>query len=149
MNPAQKFSKILVAIDGSENSMTAADIAISMAKRNDAELVALHVLRIPNTALYLTTTKQYNEFARKIKQDVNGWFNRIRKKAKENQVEVKTDVIEVTPNVAAAIVDYADKKKVNIIIIGSRGGSSFKKLLLGSVTAEVVIYASCPVLVIK
>ncbi len=149
MIPTQKFSKILVAIDGSENSMTAADIAISMAKRNDAEIIALHVLHIPNSALYLTTTKQYEEFTKKIKQDLDVWFNRIRKRAKENKVEVKTVVIEVTHNVAADIVDYANKKKVSIIIIGTRGRSGFKKLLLGSIAAEVVIYAQCPVLVIK
>ena len=77
------------------------------------------------------------------------WFNRIRKRARENKVEVKTVVIEVTHNVAADIVDYANKKKVSIIIIGTKGRSGFKKLLLGSIAAEVVIYAQCPVLVIK
>jgi nucleotide-binding universal stress UspA family protein len=55
-----------VAIDGSEDSMTAVDVAISMAKKNDAELVALHVLRIPNTALYLTLPNDMKNLQEKL-----------------------------------------------------------------------------------
>ena len=40
----EKFSSVLVSIDGSEASMKAADYAIMTAKRNDAQLTALHVL---------------------------------------------------------------------------------------------------------
>jgi nucleotide-binding universal stress UspA family protein len=49
----QQISKILVAIDGSEESMLAADCAIDMAKKNDAELIALNVIDIKY--LYSTT----------------------------------------------------------------------------------------------
>lgn len=149
MNPNQKFSKILVPVDGSKNSMTAADFAVSIAKRNDAELVALYALHVPNTELYLTSGKHYEEFVKKNQQDINKWFDTIGKKAKESQVKFKSEVIKVTPNVAAAIVEYAERKKMDLVVIGTRGRSGFKKLLLGSVASGVVTYASCPVLVIK
>ena len=149
MDPTQKFSKILVAIDGSENSMIAADFAIEIAKRNDAELVALHVSHVPSTELYLTPPKQYKEFIKKYDQDFEGWVGKISKKAKERQVKAKADVIKDAPNVVAAIVDYADKKNINLIVVGTRGRSGFKKLLLGSVATGIVMYASCPVMVIK
>jgi nucleotide-binding universal stress UspA family protein len=110
MVTTQKFSKILVAIDGSENSMTATDFAMSIAKRNKAELIALHVSHVSNTELYLTTAKQYEEFVKKYKRDLEGWVNIIRKKAKEHKIEIKVDIIKVTSGVVASIVDYADKK---------------------------------------
>ncbi len=148
MNP-EKFSKILVAIDGSKNSMSAAEYAVSIAQRNKAELVALHVLHVPNTELYLTSGKKYEEFVDKNQRELDKSFEIISKKAKENQVKFRTEIIKVLPNIAAGIVTYADKRKFDLIIIGTRGRSGFKKLVLGSVASEVVTYSSCPVLVIK
>jgi nucleotide-binding universal stress UspA family protein len=46
-------------------------------------------------------------------------------------------------------VDYAEKNKVDLIVVGTRGRSGFTKLLLGSVASGVVTYASCPVMVVK
>ena len=48
-----------------------------------------------------------------------------------------------------AIVDYAEKNKVDLIVTGTKGRSGFTKLLLGSVASGVVTYASCPVMVVK
>jgi len=149
MRLVQRFSKILVAIDFSENSMRAAEFAISIAERNQAQLIVLHVLHVPNTELYLTTGKKYKEFSIKIGRDLQGWFAKINKTAEENKVKVKTEVIKVTPNVATAIAEYADKNGMDLIIVGTRGRSGLKKLLLGSVASGVVAYASCHVLVIK
>ena len=52
-------------------------------------------------------------------------------------------------NIAGGIVDYAEENNIDLIIIGTRGRSGFKKLLLGSVASHVVTYAHCPVLVVK
>jgi nucleotide-binding universal stress UspA family protein len=40
-------------------------------------------------------------------------------------------------------------EKANLIVIGTRGRSGLKKLMLGSVASDVVTYAHCPVLVVK
>ena len=47
------------------------------------------------------------------------------------------------------MVDLADKENVDLIVIGTRGTTGFKKLLLGSVALEVVTYSYCSVLVIR
>jgi len=47
------------------------------------------------------------------------------------------------------IVDFAEENNIDLIVIGTRGRSGFKKLLLGSVASHVVTYAHCPVLVVK
>jgi nucleotide-binding universal stress UspA family protein len=46
-------------------------------------------------------------------------------------------------------VNYADKENVDVIVIGTKGKSGPKKLLLGSLAIGVVTYATMPVLVIK
>jgi nucleotide-binding universal stress UspA family protein len=48
-----------------------------------------------------------------------------------------------------AIVSYADKENIDLIVIGTRGRSGFSKKLLGSVALGVVTHASCPVIVVK
>lgn len=44
---------------------------------------------------------------------------------------------------------YAEKENVDLIVVGTRGRSGFKRLLLGSIASGVVTYAHCPVLVVK
>jgi nucleotide-binding universal stress UspA family protein len=46
-------------------------------------------------------------------------------------------------------VIYSEKNNVDLIVVGTRGRTGFKKILLGSVAGGVVTYAHCPVLVIK
>ena len=52
-------------------------------------------------------------------------------------------------SIEAAIVEYAESHGVDLIIIGTRGRSGLKKMLLGSVASGVVTYATCPVMVVK
>ena len=75
--------------------------------------------------------------------------DKVKKKAKENGVKVRTDVVLGISSVVKEIVEYAEKNKIDIIVIGSRGLSGIKKMLLGSVASGVVTYAHCPVLVTK
>lgn len=63
-------------------------------------------------------------------------------------MQIKSEIISST-NIAEAIVDYAEEKNFKLIVIGTRGKSGFKKLLLGSVASSVITYAHCPVLVVK
>jgi nucleotide-binding universal stress UspA family protein len=64
-------------------------------------------------------------------------------------VTVKADVIIATTSIVKEIVEYAENCKIDMIVIGSRGMTGFKKLLLGSVASGVVTYSHCPVLVVK
>jgi nucleotide-binding universal stress UspA family protein len=152
-----KFSKILVTVDGSNESMDAADYAIAMAKKedNDAQLIALHVLFSQlgyaySTNLFgLVTPSSINELLKDAKHEAQQWFDKIKEKMYENDIQLKTEVVVSSTSVVAAIVDYAEHENVDLIVIGSRGRSGFKKLLLGSTASGVVTYATCPVLVVK
>ena len=57
--------------------------------------------------------------------------------------------IERGINAAPAIIDYADANDVDLIVMGSHGRRGFRRLMLGSVTAEVVRSARRPVLVVR
>ena len=62
---------------------------------------------------------------------------------------MKTEIIEELYSVPSAIVNYAEAMEADLIVIGGTGRTGFKKLLLGTVSGEVVRYSRCPVLVVK
>jgi nucleotide-binding universal stress UspA family protein len=61
----------------------------------------------------------------------------------------ETAIIEAETSAASTIVDYAESKNVDLLIIGSRGRTGLKKMLIGSTASAVVKYAHCPVLVVR
>jgi nucleotide-binding universal stress UspA family protein len=157
------FSKILVSIDGSQPSMDAADYAIEMAKRDNAELIAIHVLSAklevyehnPQPLLFglPATPSSVNNMIETSKQEVQGWLDRIKQQLlhddENKEVKLRTEVIISSTTIAAEIVDYAQQQNVDLIVMGTKGRSGFKRLLLGSTALGVVTYAHCPVLVVK
>jgi nucleotide-binding universal stress UspA family protein len=152
------FSKMLVAIDGSDASMDAADHAIFISKEYNTELLyALHVIHpadidlsfgqikeeIPPSSYYVVANINNNNY-----KEAQKYLDKVKLKANEQNIQIKTEVI-ASINVAGGIVDYSEDKDVNLIVVGTRGKSGFKKVLLGSVAGDVVTYAHCPVLVVK
>jgi len=139
------FSKALVAIDGSDPSMDAADYAIYISEKYNSELYALNVMRVDFDLFGPTETPKH---IIEMKKQAQEYLDKVKLKANEKNIQIKTDII-ASLNVAGGIVEYAENKNINLIVVGTRGISGFKKLLLGSVASGIVTYAHCPVLVIK
>ena len=139
------FYKILVAIDGSDPSMDAADYAISISKEYNSELYALYVIRAD---VDLFGVHQNSEYTATMKNEGEKYLDKVKLNAAENNIQIKTEII-ASINVAGGIVDYAKQKNIDLIVIGTRGSSGFKKLLVGSVAANTITYAHCPVMVVK
>ena len=59
------------------------------------------------------------------------------------------NIIISASSIVGEIIEFADKEKVDLIILGTRGRTGFKKLLLGSVAEGVVTHSSCPVMVVR
>jgi nucleotide-binding universal stress UspA family protein len=139
------FYKILVAIDGSDPSMDAADYAISLSKEYNTELYALYVIRAD---VDLFGVHPNSEYTTTMKNEGQEYLDKVKLKAAEKNVQIKTEII-ASINIAGGIVDYAQQNNIDLIVIGTRGSSGFKKLLLGSVAANTITYAHCPVMVVK
>ena len=151
----RNFSKILVAIDGSEISMKAAVYAIDIVKKNKSHLIALTVLEISTprriSSSFITAPTYGLKELEEKRKEAQQWLDKFEKlAAKENNVKLESEIIEdPISRVGSAIVGYAERENVDLIVIGSRGRTGFKKMLLGSVASDVVTYAHCPVMVVK
>ena len=76
-------------------------------------------------------------------------LDEVKQKAFKNNIDIKTDIIIGKTSVVKSIVEYAEEHKIDLIVVGTRGMSGIKKMLLGSTASGVVTYAHCPVMVVK
>jgi nucleotide-binding universal stress UspA family protein len=144
------FSRILVAVDGSKSSMDAADYAIDMAKIFNAQLTTLTVSHISMSSYGLAALPDAIKQAKeKHALESKQWFDKVSQNAKRNDVQIRTELIDSQMSVDGTIVEYAESHDIDLIILGTKGRSGIKKLLLGSVATGVVKYATCPIMVVK
>jgi nucleotide-binding universal stress UspA family protein len=153
IDTTKSYSRILIPVDGSEPSRNAAHYGISLAVRYNAKLVVLNVDNLNSIkktfSSFITAPTYGTEEMEQKKEAMQKFLDEILKIAEESSVEVKTQIIEESESVIQAILEYAENERADLIIVGTRGNSKFKKLLLGSITEGVVTYAHCPVLVVK
>ena len=150
------FSKILIPVDGSINSMKAIDYAVDLADKYKSELLALHVLYSQSgfafhkeTVAGTITSSSLSDLNLEAKQEAEKWFEEINKRAEERNVQIKTEVVFTVISIVEGILTYAEKENINLIIIGSKGKSGWKKLIVGSVASGISTYAHCPILIVK
>jgi nucleotide-binding universal stress UspA family protein len=144
------FTKILVAMhESSKSADKAVDYATSIAKDYNAMLVVLYVVRTQVNLDTVTLPSHVIDFKKQAQAYLTKISEKIHKQSDtENIVKVKTEIV-ASLKIADAIVDYAKDKHIDLIVVGPRGRSKLKSLVLGSVTSDVVRLANCPVLTVR
>jgi len=135
-----KINKILVTVDGSENSKRAGDYAIKMGQELSADVIALHIV---------PAGKYFPEqnLEKGIRHDY-AYLDKISEQSDSAGVDLKTAIIKAKSSVVDEITEYAEKENIDLIVIGIRSISEFR-FMLGSTATGVVVNAPCPVLVVK
>jgi len=140
------LSKILAAVDGSDNSFRALDHAIFLAKRVEAHLTAIHVVENPPT-VYVESQKLLNELLTKYKAESAKVLDRCKQAAKMSGVNIETVLAE--GDAATNIVGYAQREGFDLVVIGSRGLGKFKEMVLGSTSSKVLHHTKSAVLIVR
>ncbi len=117
------------------NLKKAAEYAISLAKKYNAQLFIWYVLYSElgfaySNLLGVTTPKAIKDVLETQKKDVQKWFNEIKNKLKTANISVVDKIIIPASSIVGEIVGFADKEKIDLIILGTRGRTGLKKLLL-------------------
>jgi nucleotide-binding universal stress UspA family protein len=148
------FSKIIVPMDGSDYSFKAAEYAIDIARRYESEITLISI--VASRVRYGASSGIFGaippSYLKRYENEAKKWFNRVLVKVKNEGSKVKkikTDVITTPLSIVSTILQYAQKDDADLIVLGTRGITGFKKMLVGSVASGVVAYAHCPVLVIR
>ncbi len=132
----QRIKKILVPLDGSENSQRSLETAIHLAREHEASLTAIYVIRT------------LSESARQKKSETMPQFLLQAKKISEkNGVPFHSRILEGDPG--HCIIDYSNTRDIDLIVIGARGLGTFKKIFLGSVSSYVLHKSEVAVMLIR
>jgi len=149
--PEVKITKILVPTDGSQYSIKAAKFAIDLAQQKKAIIIALHVSAIylqpefHSGATYVDSpvlTKEEEKFAHMCTKSVA-------KLAQVAGLKVEERIVGTGSSVVYTITEFARIEGCDLIVVGAKGRTGIKRLLLGSISMGVVTNAPCPVLVVR
>jgi nucleotide-binding universal stress UspA family protein len=138
-------TNILLAFDGSEQSLKALDEGIRVAKGLKAKLIVLHVYWGEGADAYIDPKRITTE---DVDIDAQKMYGRLEERFKKEGVtyEVKS---ERSTDVPLTITGTAEKMNSEMIVIGNRGVGRVRGFLLGSVAEKVVASSKCSVLLVK
>lgn len=154
------FEKILVPLDGSEHSLRALEIAVQMAKKFGGKLTLVHVYSVsvspvlmpePTTLtpprVPVMTAAEVSKVAEATRKAGASILAGGEKRVRAEGVQVETTLKE--GHTVQEITKTAKEGEFDLIVMGARGVSKIRELLLGSVSDGVIRNAPCPVLVTK
>jgi nucleotide-binding universal stress UspA family protein len=138
------FKNILLGVDGSEHALRAARLAGEMARLTNADLRI--VVSFDPVPVYLGEPFLQEALSNRMKQ-----ADEILQPALDEVGSIpgilKTEILEGPP--AEAILNVAEVRDIDLIVMGTRGRGRFTSVLLGSQSQKVVSHAACPVMLIR
>lgn len=141
--------KILVPIDGSKFTDMCLKTAAWFCKGKDVEICLLNIIQHVSDFDFELVPRDRESLRDSLQQRAEALLNKAAEFLKDRGLKNITSVILKGASPAAEIVEYAEKEKMNLIIIGARGMSEQARFLLGGETPKVVKYAPCCVYVVK
>lgn len=141
------FSHIFVPYDGSNYSKHAFHTALEIAMKFGSKITIATCLFWPSEdePFYISEHAKALDI---LKNNAVSELNKLQEIAMSNKVTIAAHAI-TCESVVEAIVTFANSNKVDLIVMGTRGKTGFRPLLLGSVSIGVSQHAICPILLVK
>lgn len=140
------FKKVLVAVDGSDSSQGAIKLVKNLAQSGMVEAITL-ISVAPSPSLPLQAmdfmVSESNRFEPLSQMVVDNT------RASFESAGLKVDTVVVSGDPGVKICKYAEEHQFDLILLGSRGLSTVKGMVLGSVSHKVLQTAHCPVLIYR
>lgn len=138
------YKRILLAVDGSDNSLRAADEAVKIASLSkDCIIEMIYVIDFDK----VKTDVLHSEGKTALDYSRRKHLIPFEDKLKTNEINYELKLLNGYPG--PTIINYANDEAVDLLIMGSRGLNAFQEMVLGSVSHKVVKHAECPVMIVK
>lgn len=141
--------KILVPVDGSKYSKEALKIALDCAKAKGADLKVISVASDASGIDLEISASERERIEQRLEQQADSVVKAACEEMSQAGVRADCKVISTPSSVADAILEFSEKDKTDLIIMGSRGLSPSSRFKMGSVASQVVKYSDCSVYVVK
>jgi nucleotide-binding universal stress UspA family protein len=143
------YQKILAPLDGSEFSECSLEHVTAIAKGCDVPGVVLLQVLEPlrsEAKYYGVSAGTFREARKKVRAQTGDYLAKVADNLREKGITAKTAVVEGEPS--DEILNYADKNKVDLIIMSTHGNSGLTRWAFGSVADRVIRHSVVPVMVI-
>ena len=131
------ISKILVPIDGSENSLIALNHGLYLSSKLKTEITILYVIEVP-PFVYIQSQKLINSVMIALEKDGKDILDIGKNYAKKYDIVPGLVFLE-GGNIGSILIDYSEKNNFDFIVIGSRGKGKLRHALLGNIHIEFYI----------
>jgi nucleotide-binding universal stress UspA family protein len=135
---------VLVATDFSATAQAGIDWALELARTHQAQIVLVHGVMLPNRATDFVPSPP--DLTEKLQEAASGRLNEAAERARGRGAEVIADLRVGLPS--QAILEAAEERSVDLVVLGTRGLTGLQHLFLGSTAQRVVQHADCPVLTV-
>ncbi len=139
--------RILVPVDFSDHAPPVIEWATHLAKAHGSRILLLHAYHLPVEFQQLEGAYLPQDFWANVKSEAEQSLGVYRDQIADQGIEVEVLVREGYP--ATVIEEEVERQDADLVVIGTRGHSGLKHLLLGSIAERVVQKAPCPVLTVK
>jgi nucleotide-binding universal stress UspA family protein len=139
------FRSIVIATDGSENTRNAISYGIKFAKFSGATVYALYVMDTSSLTQSFTAGKEL--MYELLKKEGQKAISKVKECGEASGVEVKEVLMEGHPS--KEIIDFAENKDIDLIVMGTLGKTGLNRFLMGSVAEKVVRNSKVPVMVVR
>lgn len=142
-----EYRNIVVAVDFSANADTAFDAALELAKQYGSKLHIVHALSYP---LFLVSPYQFDlppDFLESARAEAKRKLQAAAEKAGSDGVEVEWHFEEGAADIA--IIKIAAETGADLVVMGTRGNTGLKHIVLGSIAERTIRAAPCSVLTVK
>lgn len=147
--PIAKLERILLAVDGSEAGHKTVEFLAGQPFKGPVQMTAVTVWpsgRAESWGIPVGMPGR-SELQRVVEEKGQELLREISRECGSETYRIATELLHGDP--AFAILDAAVRHQAQIIVIGSRGMKAIKRFLLGSVSAKVLVHASCSVLIVR
>ena len=144
-NPDVIAQHILVPTDFSEYANYALNYAIELAKTLQARLTVLYVLHVSSLALGEASPAVLDATLEAMETNAQQRTQIALDRVQQAGLQGESVIVEGIP--FQTIIETADSRGIDLIVMGTHGRTGFKRMLLGSVAENVVRLAPCPVMV--
>ena len=147
------MKRILVPTDFSAAAQAATDVAASIARREDSQLILLHIVELPSSQSFNTEGEvlgidnwEENIFSMKLIGLGRKKLETLRRQLKEKGVNTRYEIRLGNP--FHGVRELITNEQVDLIVMGTAGHSRLEEMVIGSNTEKVVRLAECPVLTV-
>lgn len=137
----KNYGKILVATDGSQSARKAGEHAVKLAEAFEAELHAVYVIDVTQLS-----TIDISGLEQQLEETGDEALRPLEAEARERGLEYCGELLKGVPS--SEINRYAEENGVDLVVMGTRGNTGLKRLMLGSTAEKTLRNSDTPVLTV-